>query len=66
MRMGYSPENPVIESLYSIADEVITGWESGGYRAISPDYLYLTWERDAIVLRTTFTEGPGTHYWRCG
>ena len=64
--MGYSPENPVIESLYSIADEVITGWESGGYRAISPDYLSLTWERDAIVLRTTFTEGPGTHYWRCG
>lgn len=64
--MGYSAENPVIESLYKIADEVISGWQSGGYRAISPDYLFLTWTRDEIVLRTTFTEGPGTHYWRCG
>lgn len=64
--MGYSPENPIISSLYDVADEVITGWESGGYRAISPDYLYLTWERDAIVLRTTFTDGKNTHYWRVG
>ena len=53
--MGYSPENPIISLLYDVADEVISGWEQGGYRAISPDYLYLTWERDAIVLRTTFT-----------
>lgn len=62
--MGYSPENPIISSLYDVADDVISGWESGGYRAISPDYLYLTWERDAIVLRTSFTESAGTHYWR--
>lgn len=64
--MGYSPENPVIESLYKIADEVISGWEGGGYRAVSPDYLFLTWTRDEIVLKTTFLDGPGTHYWRCG
>lgn len=64
--MGYSDSNPVIESLYNIADEVITGWESGGYRAISPDYLFLTWARDEIVLKTTFLDGANTHYWRCG
>lgn len=64
--MGYSDDNPVIASLYDIADEVISGWEQGGYRAVSPDYLFLTWTRDEIVLKTTFTEGPGTHYWRCG
>ena len=64
--MGYSDENPVIESLYNIADEVITGWESGGYRAISPDYLFLAWTRDEIVLKTTFLDGANTHYWRCG
>jgi len=62
--MGYSVENPVIESLYSIADEVLSGWEQGGYRAISPDYLFLTWTRDEIVLRTSYTEGRNTHYWR--
>jgi len=64
--MGYTEDAPVIESLYRIADEVITGWRNGGYRAISPDYLYLTWERDAIVLRTTFTETANTHVWRIG
>lgn len=62
--MGYSAENPVIESLYEIADEVLSGWEQGGYRAISPDYLFLTWTRDEIVLKTTFTDGKNTHYWR--
>lgn len=62
--MGYSPENPIISSLYDVADEVISGWESGGYRAISPDYLFLTWTRDEIVLKTTFTDGKNTHYWR--
>lgn len=62
--MGYSDSNPIIESLYEIADEVLSGWESGGYRAISPDYLFLTWTRDEIVLKTTFTDGKNTHYWR--
>lgn len=62
--MGYSPENPIISSLYDVADEVISGWEQGGYRAISPDYLFLTWSRDEIILKTTFTDGKNTHYWR--
>lgn len=64
--MGYSEENPVIANLYDIADEVISGWQSGGYRAVSPDYLFLTWTRDEIVLKTTFIDGANTHYWRCG
>lgn len=62
--MGYSPENPIIASLYDVADEVLSGWEQGGYRAISPDYLFLTWSRDEIILKTTFTDGKNTHYWR--
>lgn len=62
--MGYADDNPVIENLYKIADEVISGWESGGYRAVSPDYLFLSWTADEIVLRTTFNEGRNTHYWR--
>ena len=64
--MGYADDNPVIESLYRIADEVISGWESGGYRAVSPDYLFLSWTQDEIILRTTFNEGKNTHYWRAG
>lgn len=64
--MGYSDQNPIISDLYAVADEVLSGWESGGYRAVSPDYLFLTWTRDEIVLKTTFLDGANTHYWRCG
>lgn len=64
--MGYADDNPVIESLYKIADEVLSGWQSGGYRAVSPDYLFLSWTADEIILRTTFSEGRNTHYWRVG
>ena len=62
--MGYADDNPVIRDLYDLADEVLTGWRSGGYRIISPDYLYMSWSADEIVLRTTFEETARTHYWR--
>ena len=61
--MGFSEDNPVIRDLYDLADEVLTGWRSGGYRIISPDYLYMSWSADEIVLRTTFEETSRTHYW---
>ena len=64
--MGFSPDNPVIGSLYAIADEVLTAWQGGEYRPMSPDYLFLTWSQDEIVLRTTFQETRSTHYWRAG
>lgn len=62
--MGYSDENPIIKDLYDLADGVLSTWRSGGYRSISPDYLYMSWSSDEITLRTTFEEGPRTHYWR--
>lgn len=64
--MGFSEDNPVIKDLYDLADEVLTGWRNGGYRIISPDYLYMSWSSDEIVLRTTFKETSRTHYWRAG
>lgn len=64
--MGYADDNPVIKDLYELADEVLSGWRNGGYRIISPDYLYMSWSSDEIVLRTTFEETARTHYWRAG
>ena len=64
--MGFSEENPIISSLYDIADEVITAWRNGEYRPMSPDYLYLSFSSTEITLRTTFTETRNTHYWRAG
>lgn len=62
--MGYADDNPVIKDLFDLANDVLTGWRSGGYRIISPDYLYMSWTADEIVLRTTFEETSRTHYWR--
>lgn len=62
--MGYSDDNPVLTDLYNLADGVLNNWRSGGYRIMSPDYLYMSWSADEIVLRTTFEETSRTHYWR--
>lgn len=62
--MGYSDGNPILKNLYDLADEELSNWRNNGYRTISPDYLFLTWSRDEITLRTTFEETPRTHYWR--
>ena len=62
--MGYSDDNPVLTDLYNLADGVLNNWRNGGYRIMSPDYLYMSWSSDEIVLRTTFEETSRTHYWR--
>ena len=62
--MGYSADNPVLENLYRIADDVLTTWRSGGHRPVSDDYVYMSWSESDIVLRDNFTESRSTHYWR--
>lgn len=62
--MGYSDDNPVISNLYEIADSVLNTWRNGGYRIMSPDYLFMSWSADEIILRTSFEENAQTHYWR--
>lgn len=62
--MGYSADNPVLENLYRIADDVLTTWRSGGHRPVSDNYVYMSWSESDIVLRDNFTEKGSTHYWR--
>ena len=62
--MGYSADNPVLENLYRIADDVLTVWRSGGHRPVSNEYVYMSWSESDIVLRDNFTESRATHYWR--
>jgi len=62
--MGYSADNPVLENLYRIADDVLTVWRSGGHRPVSDEYVYMSWSEYDIVLRDNFTEKGSTHYWR--
>lgn len=62
--MGYSNSNPIIKSLYDIATEELTTWHEGGYRMIAPDFLFMSWSANEIVLRTQFEENAATRYWR--
>lgn len=62
--MGYEEDNPVLENLYSIADKVLTKYESDGTRLFGREYLYFKWSSEYIVFRTTFIEGKDCKYWR--
>lgn len=62
--MGYKADNPVLENLYRIADDVLTTWRSGGHRPVSNEYVYMSWSETDIVLRDNFAESRATHYWR--
>lgn len=62
--MGYSEDNLVIQEFYDDAYEVLTQWHNGGYRMFDPNFTFLTWTRNEIVLRTTFNETPSTKYWK--
>lgn len=62
--MGYSDSNPVIEDLYSIAEGVMSEYNSDGKRPFGKDFLFFTWSQDYIVFRTEFKESPTCKYWR--
>lgn len=61
--MGYSDDNPVIQGMYDLAIEVLDEWHNGAYRAMSPDYIYMSWNNNEIILRDEFVETKRTHYW---
>lgn len=64
--MGYDESNPVIEELYDISLETLKSWYNQEHRPMSADYIFMSWSSNEIVLRDTFEEKPGTHYWRIG
>lgn len=64
--MGYDASNPVIEELYNISLETLKSWYNQEHRPMSADYIFMSWSSNEIVLRDTFEEKPGTHYWRIG
>ena len=64
--MGYSEDNPVLESLYELALDELKVWYNNGHRPMSDDFIYLSWSSDEIILRDAFEEKPGTRYWRVG
>lgn len=62
--MGYSSENPVIESLYKLAREELLKWREGSVRPCGIDFVFMQWSPSEIVLRNTWTNSSSTRYWR--
>lgn len=60
--MGYSENNVIEQNLYDIAADVISDWHNLAYRPISPDYLYMSWSKLGITIRTDYIETNATQY----
>lgn len=63
--MGYSDNNPVLQSLYEIAYNELETYYNG-YRPVNADYIYMSWSSKEIVLRDTFEVTKNTRYWQAG
>lgn len=62
--MGYSEDNPVMESIYSMVLEILKTWHNNGHRPMGKEFVFLSWSSKEILLRDTFAENKDTRYWR--
>ena len=62
--MGYSEDNPVMESIYNMVLEILKAWHKNGPRPMGKEFVFLSWSSKEILLRDTFTENKDTRYWR--
>ena len=62
--MGYSEDNPVMESTYNMVLEILKTWHNNGHRPMGKEFVFLSWSSKEILLRDTFVENKDTRYWR--
>ena len=62
--MGYSEDNPVMESIYDMVLEILKAWHNNGHRPMGKEFVFLSWSSKEILLRDSFTENKDTRYWR--
>ena len=62
--INYSDDNPVLETHYELALEILKTWYTGGHRPMNKDFVFLTWSSEEIILRNTFVENKDTRYYR--
>lgn len=61
--IGYSDDNPILDSLYEIAMAELTIWHNGR-RPVNEDYVYMSWTSNDIQLRNTYKQTNNTRYWQ--
>lgn len=62
--MGYSEDNPVMESIYDMVLEILKAWHNNRHRPMGKEFVFLSWSSKEILLRDTFVESKDTRYWR--
>ena len=62
--MGYNENNPVLENLWDIADDVLYRYETDGKRLFGQEYLYFEWRSDYIVFKTELYDSKTCQKWR--
>lgn len=62
--MGYSSDNPVLENLWEIADDVLYKYETDGKRLFGQEYLYFEWGSDYITFKTELYDSKTCQKWR--
>ena len=60
--MGWSDDNPVLDSLYQLTLREVQRWHNGMHM-IDVDFVFLNWSPNEIILQTKFEGGRGCHYW---
>lgn len=60
--MGYSEDNPILRSIYDLCYEELVYWHNGGYLPMEPDFVFLKWTPEEIVLRTDYLGQGNCHY----
>jgi spore germination cell wall hydrolase CwlJ-like protein len=60
----YNEDNPVLDTHYNLALEILKEWHNGGHRPMDKEFVFLSWSSREIILRDTFTEGKNTRYYR--
>lgn len=60
--MGYDPDNPVLEDLYTVAYEQLAAWLDSGHRPVSAEFVFLVWSPQRIYLKDSLSDNA-PHTW---
>ena len=63
--MGYDEENPVVDSYYKIAEEIVISYHDGSWPT-TDDFIYLDWSSGRMIARNEYRTSYSTLYWWWG
>lgn len=59
---GFSEENPILQDILTVAEDVLDTWHSGGARPLAPEFVYLAQSGTRTQVRTEYIESGSCRY----